>query len=161
MSINMFDPHSPFDPPQPYLDRYDPDELPGPYFQQSDLAAQAQLAGIDFQHPGREPETFGARKIKAAYYAMIELIDHNVGRLLAEQTHLINRLRSVVEQSAVVFWIGPCARDHACPVVRSHLGFETLNNGVDGFLIQQSFFNQQAFQRQSFYQLLFLARTHD
>jgi arylsulfatase A-like enzyme len=82
MSVNPFDPHAPFDPPQEYLDRYDPDSLPGPWFRESDLAAQAKLAGIDFQTTAREPESFSIRKIQAAYYAMIELIDHNVGRLL-------------------------------------------------------------------------------
>lgn len=82
MSVNPFDPHAPFDPPQEYLDRYDPDSLPGPWFRESDLAAQAKLAGIDFQTTAREPASFNIRRIQAAYYAMIELIDHNVGRLL-------------------------------------------------------------------------------
>lgn len=82
MSVNVFDPHGPFDPPQPYLDRYDPAALPSPLFRQSDLATQEQIPG-DFQTPARPPESFNAQQIKAAYYAMIELIDHNVGRLLA------------------------------------------------------------------------------
>lgn len=82
MSVNIFDPHAPFNPPKEYLDRYNPDELPGPYFQESDLAAQAKLAGVDFQNPARRPEEFNARWIQAAYYAMIELIDDNVGRML-------------------------------------------------------------------------------
>jgi arylsulfatase len=82
MSVNIFDPHAPFNPPKEYLERYDAGSLPGPYFQESDLAAQAKLAGVDFQHPARRPEEFNARQIQAAYYAMIELIDHNVGRML-------------------------------------------------------------------------------
>jgi arylsulfatase len=82
MSVNTFDPHAPFDPPQAYLDRYDPASLPGPLFRPSDLAAQAQLAAVDFQTTARDLESFDAQGIKAAYYAMIELVDDNVGRLL-------------------------------------------------------------------------------
>lgn len=82
MSVNIFDPHTPFNPPKEYLNRYDPATLPGPYFQESDLAAQAKLSGVDFQHPARRPEEFDANEIQARYYAMIELIDDNVGRML-------------------------------------------------------------------------------
>ena len=82
MSVNVFDPHAPFDPPQTHLDRYEPASLPGPLFRPGDLVAQAKLAGTDFQNPGRDPESFQIREIMAAYYAMIELIDDNIGRLL-------------------------------------------------------------------------------
>ena len=82
MSVNIFDPHAPFDPPQPYLDRFDIAAMPGPKFRESDLAAQAKLSELDFQTEARRPEDFDARRIQAAYYAMIELIDDNVGRML-------------------------------------------------------------------------------
>jgi len=82
MSVNIFDPHEPFDPPQAYLDRFDVEALSGPAFRETDLAAQAALADIDFQTPCRRPEEFKAKWIQAAYYAMIELIDDNVGRML-------------------------------------------------------------------------------
>ncbi|MCC6165912.1 MAG: sulfatase-like hydrolase/transferase, partial [Caldilineaceae bacterium] len=82
MSVNIFDPHAPFNPPKEYLDRYNPETLPGPYFQESDLAAQAKLAGVDFQNPPRRPQEFNARWVQAAYYAMIKLIDDQVGRML-------------------------------------------------------------------------------
>ena len=82
MSVNIFDPHVPFDPPSSYMQRYDPAALPGPLFRDSDLQAQTALAGIDFQNPVRRPEEFNARHIQAAYYAMIELIDDNLGRML-------------------------------------------------------------------------------
>ncbi len=81
MSVNVFDPHGPFDPPQSYLDRYDPARVPPPLFQESDLAEQPRNPG-DFQNPARRPEEFDAQQIVAAYYAMIELIDDNLGRLL-------------------------------------------------------------------------------
>ena len=82
MSVNIFDPHVPFDPPSSYMQRYDPAALPGPLFRESDLQAQTALDGIDFQNPVRRPEEFNARHIQAAYYAMIELIDDNLGRML-------------------------------------------------------------------------------
>ena len=107
MSVNTFDPHAPFDPPQEYRDHFDPDSLPDPPARESDVAAQQKLAGVDFQTSSRYPATFTAkevgtassaafedapegmrsatfsgREVKAAYYAMIELIDHNVGRMV-------------------------------------------------------------------------------
>jgi arylsulfatase len=82
MSVNMFDPHPPFDPPKEYLDRYDAESMPDPLFQPGDLEAQAKLKEIDFESKAQNPEEFNIREIKAAYYAMIELIDENVGRML-------------------------------------------------------------------------------
>ncbi len=82
MSVNIFDPHAPFDPPQPYIDRFDVDSMSGPLFHESDLNAQRKLSEIDFQTKARRPEEFDAKRIQAAYYAMIELIDDNVGRML-------------------------------------------------------------------------------
>ncbi len=82
MSVNPFDPHAPFDPPQEYLDRYDPAAMPEPLFRESDLDAQQRLSGVQFQNPVRRPEEFAVKEVVAAYYAMIELIDENVGRML-------------------------------------------------------------------------------
>ncbi|MFW5814163.1 MAG: sulfatase [Spirochaetota bacterium] len=82
MSINYFDPHPAFDPPASHRSRYDPAAMPGPHYRESDLAAQALLEGVDFQSPPRDPDEFDAKTLQAAYYAMIELIDENVGRLL-------------------------------------------------------------------------------
>ena len=39
-------------------------------------------AGVDFQSESRRPEAFRAREVQAAYYAMIELVDEQFGRLL-------------------------------------------------------------------------------
>jgi len=82
MSVNVFDPHAPFDPPTEYQQRYDPEEMPGPLFRESDLENQAKLAGVDFQNKGQTPVVMEAHGKQAKYYAMIELIDHNVGRML-------------------------------------------------------------------------------
>ena len=81
MSVNVFDPHAPFDPPQEYLDCYNPAKVPPPLFRDSDLTTQQVIPG-DFQNTARPPEEFKAGEVIAAYYAMIELIDENIGRLL-------------------------------------------------------------------------------
>lgn len=87
-SLNCFDPHPPLDPPKKYLDRLDIDSLPEPPFAVSDLKEQNRLKDVFFQskckhYKGREGKT-----LLAKYWAMIELIDENVGRLLEtlEQT---------------------------------------------------------------------------
>lgn len=81
-AVNIFDPHKPFDPPPEYLERYQGRDLPGPHFRKSDLEAQARLAGVDFQTACQDPESFGIRDIIARYYAMVELVDEHVGRML-------------------------------------------------------------------------------
>lgn len=105
-SVNIYDPHPPFNPPQAYRDQFDPRAVKPPLFRESDLAQQAKLAAVDFQSAARHPdnldikspilpqsptssyvenETGGdrdARTLIAAYYAMIKLIDDQVGRML-------------------------------------------------------------------------------
>lgn len=96
LSVNPFDPHAPFDPPWEYFRRYDPDALPGPSFRDSDLDSQELLAGIDFQSSPRRPEEFRACEVQAAYYAMIELIDDQFGRILSTLDDLGQRDNTVV-----------------------------------------------------------------
>lgn len=106
-SVNIYDPHPPFNPPKAYRDLVDPTLMPGPLFDKGDLAHQAKLAAIDFQSQAQDPSELdikspivprspanadwldaqgrGARDAKtlqAAYYAMIKLIDDQLGRLL-------------------------------------------------------------------------------
>ena len=106
-SVNIYDPHPPFNPPQAYRDRFDPRQVKSPLFRESDLAQQEKLSALDFQSSARHPDeldilspvlpqppapglreqiTAGARDARtliAAYYAMIELIDDQVSRILA------------------------------------------------------------------------------
>jgi arylsulfatase A-like enzyme len=83
ISVNPYDPHPPYNPPYGYYRRFDPDALPGPYFRESDLAHQNEKLGrVDFQSRSRRPEDFEAKKVQAAYYAMIEQVDHEFGRVL-------------------------------------------------------------------------------
>lgn len=84
-SFNCFDPHPPLDPPQPYVDRFQLDSLPLPVWSDGSLADEAALtaAGVSFQSTARRIPPEEARLDLARYWAMIELIDENVGRLLA------------------------------------------------------------------------------
>ena len=84
LSINPFDPHPPFDAPYEYYRRYDPDALPGAHFEDGDLEQQRRLerAGIDFQNRARHPDEFQHKQMQASYYAMIEFLDAEFGRLI-------------------------------------------------------------------------------
>lgn len=84
LSVNPFDPHAPFDAPWEYFRRYDPDAMPGAHFEDGDLDHQQKLldAGVDFQSKPRHPEEWDHKTIMASYYAMIEMLDHEFGRLL-------------------------------------------------------------------------------
>ena len=84
LSINPFDPHPPFDAPYEYYRRYDPAALPGAHFKEGDIEHQRRLeaAGIDFQNVARPPEEVLHKHIQASYYAMIEFLDEEFGRLL-------------------------------------------------------------------------------
>ena len=110
-SVNIYDPHPPFNPPKTYRALFDPKDMPGPIFRESDLEQQRKLEGIDFQSKGRPLEDLDilnpiipqeidfqpkgrrpedkqgpgdrdAWTLQAAYYAMIKLIDDQVGRIL-------------------------------------------------------------------------------
>lgn len=101
LSINVFDPHPPFDPPKSYRNKYRPEDMPPPLFRPSDLERQKDFAEVSQQsvvavdpteaavaEPASAntatipPKSFNGQEIKAAYYAMIELIDDEFGRLV-------------------------------------------------------------------------------
>lgn len=83
MSVNPFDPHPPFDPPAEYLQRMEVSKMPLPLFREEDLQSQLDLEGIAHQSPKpRSPHEYDARRMIAAYYAQIELIDTQMGRML-------------------------------------------------------------------------------
>ncbi len=82
LSVNIYDPHPPFIPPRAYLEKFNAADLPGPYFQQSDLSQQAKLAAIDFQGEVQTPAECNGQQVQAAYYAMIALIDDQFARIL-------------------------------------------------------------------------------
>ena len=107
LSINVYDPHPPFNPPLEYRKLFDPAAMPDPLFRDSDLETQARLGVLDFQSSVRHPreldihdpvvpvtQTAGYRPgsggegprdawtLKAWYYAMIKLIDDQLARII-------------------------------------------------------------------------------
>lgn len=95
MSVNVFDPHPPYDAPESLVSNIDVSALPKPPFQDSDLDIQARLQSHVFQSKPKRPDE-AQQKRTANYYAMIELIDHNVGRLLDELERIGERENTVV-----------------------------------------------------------------
>ncbi len=89
-TFNCFAPHHPFDPPKEFLDRYDPGDMPLPKVREGELAAKPSFQQLDSEWAHNSPGEFhsGAmtdqdrREVCAAYYAMCEHIDHEVGRIL-------------------------------------------------------------------------------
>jgi arylsulfatase len=89
--FNCFDPHHPFDPPADYLDKYFADDIPLPKYKPGELNTKPQYQQLDHQwaHNNKNEYDIAAmtdqdkREVTAAYYAMCELIDDNVGRMIA------------------------------------------------------------------------------
>ena len=91
-SLNIFDPHHAFDPPEsylmPYLDRLG--EIPLPSYKEGELADKPVWQGIDHRGayggaaglPYPQMSETDHRMVRAAYWAMCDLIDAQVGRLL-------------------------------------------------------------------------------
>ncbi|QQA43869.1 sulfatase [Pelagovum pacificum] len=91
-SVNIFDPHHPFDPPEeylkPYLDRLDEIELPN--YEDGELETKTLLQKLDHAgayggRAGFDYDKMTEREhklVRAAYWAMCDLIDSQVGRML-------------------------------------------------------------------------------
>ncbi|HEX8464915.1 MAG TPA: sulfatase-like hydrolase/transferase [Abditibacterium sp.] len=92
-SVNIFDPHHPFDPPaemlQPYLDKLD--QIPLPNYVEGELEEKPKFQRIDHGgayggqkdlYPFNQMNDDDHRLIRAAYWAMCDLIDVQVGRLI-------------------------------------------------------------------------------
>ncbi len=107
LSLNPFDPHPPFNPPPEALARFgDGQHLTPPLFRESDISHQARFFDVRTQkrvavnpvlsaeeravyvipegdeRGAKPPERFDGLAVKAAYYAMIENLDRQFGRLL-------------------------------------------------------------------------------
>ncbi len=89
-NFNCFDPHHPFDPPPEYLARYDPAQLPLPKYRPGELDQKTIYQRLDHEWAHNNPGEFHVaamtdddrRQVTAAYYAMIELVDDQVARML-------------------------------------------------------------------------------
>ena len=120
-SVNIYDPHPPFNPPQIYREMFNPAEMPGSLFRATDLQQQKKLRTADFQSKCQSPEELdirnpilprppqsesrgervsrGKRDVKtlqAAYYAMIKLIDDQLGRIIEVLEETGQRQHTVV-----------------------------------------------------------------
>ena len=94
-SVNIFDPHHPFDPPEEYLERYLDrlDDIPLPNYTPGELDEKSIYQQLEHKNGGynRQKEFIydnmtseDHRLVRAAFWAMIDLIDNQVGRLLDE-----------------------------------------------------------------------------
>ncbi|MCI8624522.1 MAG: sulfatase-like hydrolase/transferase [Provencibacterium sp.] len=92
-SLNFYDPHHPFDPPREYLDRYRAvlEDIPLPNYQPGELENKNIFQQRELQNGAynnnrrfRFEEMTGRdhRLVRAAYWAMVDLIDCQVGRIL-------------------------------------------------------------------------------
>ncbi len=95
-SVNFFDPHPPFDPPVEYLNRYIEklDEIPLPNYEEGELDHKPEYQQIQHSKststnlknikelPADRMSDDDHRYVKSAYYAMVDLIDKQVGRLV-------------------------------------------------------------------------------
>jgi len=89
-SYNCFAPHHPFDPPADFLSRYNPDDMPLPKKRPEELQNKTTYQQLDSRFAHNDPSGYDMGKmtdndkqeVTAAYYAMIELIDKQVGRMV-------------------------------------------------------------------------------
>lgn len=91
-SVNIYDPHHPFDPPEeylkPYLDRLE--EIPLPNYREGELDGKPRFQSMDHRGAYNSPGNFAYpamseadhRYVRAAYWAMIDLVDAQVGRMI-------------------------------------------------------------------------------
>lgn len=92
LSVNFFDPHHPFDPPEALLERYLDrlDDIPPPAIRPGEIETKPALhrdhhdgahdAGRTFVFPDMDDREH--QLIRAAYWAMVDLLDRQVGRIL-------------------------------------------------------------------------------
>ncbi|MCP4175996.1 MAG: sulfatase-like hydrolase/transferase [Fuerstiella sp.] len=89
-SFNCFDPHHAFDPPPEYMAKYNPDDMPLPKAMPGELESKTTFQRLDSIWAHNSPGEFHTaaitdndrRQVTAAYYAMCELIDDQVGRIM-------------------------------------------------------------------------------
>ena len=90
ISLNPYDPHPPLDPPQEYKDRLRIEDMPLPAYQEGELANKPPHQQKDFYQGGQDGQAEPyptltdeeKREHFRDYYAEIELIDDQFGRLM-------------------------------------------------------------------------------
>lgn len=91
-SVNMFDPHHSFNPPEKYMERYLNifDEIPMPNYRDNELDEKPIYQQIDHEgaygvrglFPASKMSEKDHKSLKAAYWSMVDLIDKQVGRII-------------------------------------------------------------------------------
>lgn len=88
-SCNIFQPHHPFHPTEEYLSHYNPAKMPNPNYKDGELKDKPIFQSIDsrgayggsaISFANTSPEQH--RQVVAAYYAMIEQVDTEMGRMM-------------------------------------------------------------------------------
>ena len=107
-TVNMYDPHHPFDPPVDYLERYldKLESIPLPNYQEGELNTKPKFQKNDHHRAYNTEGSFNAdnmtsddhRLLRAAYWAMCDLIDAQLGRMI-EALRQTNQL----EQTIIIF----------------------------------------------------------
>jgi arylsulfatase A-like enzyme len=114
---NFYDPHHPFVAPQEYLERYDPATVPVPLGGPENLASRPPIltnaSAKSYAGIARGYAEYSAAEIQeavAAYYAMVTLIDDEVGQILATLRDL-----GLADNTLVIFTSdhGEMLGDHA------------------------------------------------
>ena len=105
-SVNVFDPHDNFDPPAEYLERYlnRLPEIPLPDYAPGELDDKPLFQRSDHQGAYNDPRNYpfprmsdqDHRLVRAAYWAMVDLIDAQVGRLIDTLEHTGQRENTIV-----------------------------------------------------------------
>ncbi|MBE7467349.1 MAG: sulfatase-like hydrolase/transferase [Planctomycetes bacterium] len=100
-SVNIFDPHFSFNPPDEYLEPYLKrlDELPLPAYRDGELDEKPPYQKQFSEHgkfDRRKLTSSDHRYLKAAYWAMCDLIDVHVGRMLDALDRTGQRQRTLV-----------------------------------------------------------------
>lgn len=79
--VHLYDPHSPYNAPEPYTKQYDPD-YSGPF--QGTTQEITQLKALD----GESIQQRDLEHLRARYYGEVAYMDHHIGRLLGKLDEL-------------------------------------------------------------------------
>ena len=82
LKTSFFHPHQPLTPPQYYFDKYMNMELPVPYVGDWASVHDRPVRGLPLASWRTRLDPIVMKQFRAAYYASIEHIDHQIGRIL-------------------------------------------------------------------------------
>lgn len=90
LSINIFDPHHPFDPPSEFKKKYPVEDMPLPKWKDGELDNKPFIQQQDYEQGGqgglgpscKTLTDWEKKNYVSDYYAMIDLVDEQIGRLV-------------------------------------------------------------------------------